>query len=173
MENFLSNQSFLGWQSCSLCLWSWWMIHQFHWKEILDSGHSWILGFKQLAQTFIDHCNKTSTGNSHIVTSLLCILWYQNDSNVVLFFVSGKWSIQVCDAKEINRKSVDKNKIDRLINPLHPNISMQILHTVPFTFLKDLKRRICLTIKSSLVVDHFLYSHDLNARFRADIVRRN
>ena len=48
-------------------------------------------------------------------SSLLCILLYQNDSNAVLFFVSGKWSIQVCDAKEINRKSVDKNKIDRLI----------------------------------------------------------
>ena len=48
------------------------------------------------------------------------------------------------------------------MNPLHPNISMHILHTVLYTFLKGLKRRICLTVKSSLVVDHFLYSHDLN-----------
>ena len=31
-------------------------------------------------------------------------------------------------------------------NPLHPNISMHILHTVLHTFLKDLKRRICLTL---------------------------
>ena len=34
------------------------------------------------------------------------------------------------------------------INPLHPNISMYILHTVLYTFPKVLTRRICLTIKS-------------------------
>ena len=49
-----------------------------------------------------------------------------------------------------------------MINPLHPNINMRILHTVLYTFLKGLKRRICLTGKSSLVVDHFSYSHALN-----------
>ena len=42
------------------------------------------------------------------------------------------------------------------------NISMHLLHTVLYTFLKGLKRRSCLTVKSSLVVDHFPYSHDLN-----------
>ena len=34
------------------------------------------------------------------------------------------------------------------INPLHPNISINILHTVLCTFSKVLKRRICSTIKS-------------------------
>ena len=48
------------------------------------------------------------------------------------------------------------------MNPLHPNISMLILRTVLNTIPKGLKRRICLTVKSSLVVDHFPYSHDLN-----------
>ena len=57
-------------------------------------------------------------------------------------------------------------------NPLHPNISMHILHTVLYTFPKVLTRRIYLTNKS-LVGDHFLYSHDLNVWFRGDIVRRN
>ena len=33
-------------------------------------------------------------------------------------------------------------------NPLHPNISIQILHTVLCTFTKVLTGRICLTIKS-------------------------
>ena len=33
-------------------------------------------------------------------------------------------------------------------NPLHPNISMHILHTVLYTFPRVLTRRICLTIKS-------------------------
>ena len=35
-------------------------------------------------------------------------------------------------------------------NPLHPNISMYILHTVLYTFPKELTRRICLTIKDFL-----------------------
>ena len=35
-----------------------------------------------------------------------------------------------------------------LINPLHPNISMHILHNVLYTFPKMLTRRIWLTIKS-------------------------
>ena len=33
-----------------------------------------------------------------------------------------------------------------LINPLHPNIRIHILHTVLYTFPKLLTRRICLTI---------------------------
>ena len=33
---------------------------------------------------------------------------------------------------------------------LHPNISMNILHTVPDTFLKVLTRRICLAIRGSI-----------------------
>ena len=48
------------------------------------------------------------------------------------------------------------------INPLHPNISMHILHTVLDTFPKELMRRICLTTKSILAGDHCPYSHDLN-----------
>ena len=34
-----------------------------------------------------------------------------------------------------------------LFNPLHPKISMHILHTVLYTFPKVLTRRICLPIK--------------------------
>ena len=36
------------------------------------------------------------------------------------------------------------------LSPIHPNINMHILHTVLYTFLKVLMRRICLTIKSFL-----------------------
>ena len=50
---------------------------------------------------------------------------------------------------------------------------MNILPAALYTFFKVLIRRICLTIKSFLNDDHFLYSHDLNVRFRGDIVRRN
>ena len=48
------------------------------------------------------------------------------------------------------------------INPLHPNISIYTLHTLLYTFPLVLTRRMYLTIKVSLVGDHFLYSHDLN-----------
>ena len=34
-----------------------------------------------------------------------------------------------------------------LVNPLHPNINMDILHTVFYTFPKVLTRRVCLSIK--------------------------
>ena len=60
-----------------------------------------------------------------------------------------------------------------IINPIHPNISMHILHTSLSAFLKVLVRRICLTIENSLVCDRFVYSHDLKVWFRSNIVRRN
>ena len=46
-----------------------------------------------------------------------------------------------------------------LFNPLPPNISMHILHTVLHTFPKRLTRRICVTVKSCFS-DHLLYSHN-------------
>ena len=58
------------------------------------------------------------------------------------------------------------------LSPLCPNISMHILHTVLYTFPKELTRRICLIIKN-LVGDHFLYSPVLDVLFNSDIVRRN
>ena len=48
------------------------------------------------------------------------------------------------------------------VNPLHPNISMYILHTVLYTSPKVLTRRIYLRIKSFFFGDHSLYSHNLN-----------
>ena len=44
----------------------------------------------------------------------------------------------------------EKKKFDMKasFNPLHPNISMHILHTVLYTFPKVLRRRICLTIRT-------------------------
>ena len=40
-------------------------------------------------------------------------------------------------------------------NPLHPNISMHILHTFLHTFLKMLTKRNCLTIKNFLSCQSF------------------
>ena len=59
------------------------------------------------------------------------------------------------------------------INPLHPKVSMLMLHTVFSAFPKVLTRRFCLTSRASVLVDHFRYSRDLNVWFRSDIVRRN
>ena len=43
---------------------------------------------------------------------------------------------------------IHQNNASQLSNPLLPNISIHILHTVLCTFTKVLTRRICLTIKS-------------------------
>ena len=59
------------------------------------------------------------------------------------------------------------------INPLHPDSSMQILHTVLNTFPYMLAGRICLTIKRFFSLPLFLYSHNLNVGLRGDIERGN
>ena len=47
--------------------------------------------------------------------------------------------------------------------PLHPNISVHVLHSVFYTLPNQLTRRICLTMKSFLsCLVNFLYSCDLN-----------
>ena len=43
------------------------------------------------------------------------------------------------------------------LNPLHPKISMYILHTPFYTFPKLLTRRICLPIKASFVGVHLFF----------------
>ena len=49
-----------------------------------------------------------------------------------------------------------------LYNPLYPNISRHILHTVLFALPRILTRRICLIINSFIdFFYHFLYFHDL------------
>ena len=57
--------------------------------------------------------------------------------------------------------AISKTNYMARINPLHPNISIHILHSLLYTFTIVLTRRICLTIKASLSGDHFLYSHGL------------
>lgn len=47
------------------------------------------------------------------------------------------------------------------LNPLHHNLSIRFLHTLFYTFLLVLTRRICLKSSASLVGDHFLISRDL------------
>ena len=63
------------------------------------------------------------------------------------------WQTQPKKCSHIHKKKT-KIKNTRIINsppnPLHPSISMQILHTVLYTFPVVLTRRICLTIKGFL-----------------------
>ena len=67
------------------------------------------------------------------------------------------WQTQPKKCSHIHKKKTKKKtkkKNTRIINsppnPLHPSISMQILHTVLYTFPVVLTRRICLTIKGFL-----------------------
>ena len=74
------------------------------------------------------------------------------------------------EKKQLSKVEIDlKDKINYpfdgnfILSLLHPMIIMHILHTVFHTFLKVLKRRICLTIRSFFLVgDHFLYFRYLN-----------
>lgn len=50
---------------------------------------------------------------------------------------------------------------DADVNPLHPLVSIHILHTVLGTYFIMPIRRICQTIKSFLVGDNFFYSCNL------------
>ena len=63
------------------------------------------------------------------------------------------WQTQPKKCSHIHKKKT-KKKNTRIINsppnPLHPSISVQILHTVLYTFPVVLTRRICLTIKGFL-----------------------
>ena len=50
-----------------------------------------------------------------------------------------------------------------VLNPLHPNISIHILHTNLFTIAEVLTKRICDKIKASKIGDHFYHSRHLYA----------
>ena len=60
---------------------------------------------------------------------------------------------------------------NNLFNPLHPNTSIHILHTVLFTFLISVTKRIWLTIRSFLnwwsssCVIFIMYCYQLKKRF--------
>ena len=60
-----------------------------------------------------------------------------------------------------------------IINPLHPNISIDILHTLPYIIALVLASRIGLTIRACLVGHHFCYSHDPSEWFSSLTVRRS
>ena len=64
-----------------------------------------------------------------------------------------------------NRCHLEHQYQGKLIIPLHPNISMNILQTVLYTFPKVLTGRICLKIKS-FFGDQFLDSRDFNVWFK-------
>ena len=59
----------------------------------------------------------------------------------------------IIDSRELEAKKYIA-KEETLIDPLHLNISMHILHTVPYIFHK-VTRRICLTIESCF--NHFYH----------------
>ena len=71
---------------------------------------------------------------------------------------TGKWIQNAHDTL----KKVVYDQIHKTWNALDQNTSMHILHTFLYISPKLLTWRICLTINSSLLDDHFLYFCDLN-----------
>ena len=76
-------------------------------------------------------CSRSSTKPTHFFISHFNLFYLPFDTILLQF------------------TTTDRENKNKKINPLHPNISMHILHTVLHTFLKVLKRRICFTVKSS------------------------
>ena len=65
------------------------------------------------------------------------------------------------------------NEVYFVSNPLLPNISMHILHTVLYLFPSvHWLGEFVSQSRASLVDDHFLHSHDLNLWLQGDIVGR-
>ena len=51
------------------------------------------------------------------------------------------------------------------VNLQHPNISLHLLHIILFTFFRCCQEEFVQLLRVSLVSNHFLYSHGLNAWF--------
>ena len=60
------------------------------------------------------------------------------------------WEVKKKKKKEFMTKQLNTSCSFFSLNPLHPNISMHILHTALYTFPKVLTGRICLPIKRFL-----------------------
>ena len=94
--------------------------------------------------------------------SLTLIFIFESKQKTFIFYRNGRQgSFSTFIPYHID--SIKKKKLvprKELLNPLHPNINMHILHTIIHTFLIILTRRICLKIKS--LVYHLLYSQGLN-----------
>ena len=88
---------------------------------------------------------------------------YSNQMKFPLFvFYNLRGAIGVSFSSSFHSSEVDLHHFVRFHEPLHPNISIHILHSLLYKFPLVPTRRIRLTIKASLGGDHFLYSHDLN-----------
>ena len=111
------------------------------------------------------------------------LLSLQKRFELIAFFMSSLSMVlgEKCQISFVNKEGNDRKKKieisliahDTSFNPLHPNISIYLLHTPLSLFLLVLTRRIHLKIKTSKVGDRFLYSLDLNEWFSCIIVRRN
>ena len=62
------------------------------------------------------------------------------------------WMIKIVKVNKLYLNSllvsIEQSVYNFFLNPLLPNISMHILHTVLYTFPEALTRRICIKIKS-------------------------
>ena len=85
-----------------------------------------------------------------VVQGYIVIHTYRGD----ISYTYGRLNLRNVHTYTKKKTKQNKNKNTRIINsppnPLHPSISMQILHTVLYTFPVVLTRRICLTIKGFL-----------------------
>ena len=84
--------------------------------------------------------------------------------------------LQVKSPTELDIESVDDGapSIEMVSITLY-TLTSESIFFIPFSinFLRCWKGEFVEKSEAALIGDHFLYSHDLNVWFRADIVRRN
>ena len=108
---------------------------------------------------FFSHLLKTFTCSSKWSVQPSQVSWLLRWNHWVFFFPFWLWDCSVdflvflihrikWNLKKTGGRMQNLQGESHQVNPLHPNISMQTLHTMLYTFPKGLTRRICLTIKS-------------------------
>ena len=81
------------------------------------------------------------------IKSLTLSVWWKKPLTCLVNFAVQEKSFALA-APQTSVGSYPANLVTKLFNPLHPKISMHILHTAFYTFPKVLERRICLPIIS-------------------------
>ena len=141
---------------------------------------------RPVKQAFFLQDKITNRTISQDICSLFACYWYSTSCGwiIVVQIVLIRWSVRLwISTHPASRKSYLTRDLYYAcvthawemvhFNPLHPHISMHILHTFLCTLLWYWQREFVKQSRASLVGDHFLYSRDLNVWFRADNVRRN
>ena len=148
--------------------------NDFYGQEDCIEIRSWLAGSWNDLNCGIDLCYVCKQTKSKLPTvcQLICKTYHILGQHILFSIL-----FSLCNEKSVVRVKVLLQACTNLtarpylkLDPLHPNISMHILHTVLYKFPKVLIGRIYLKVKSLLVGDHFLYSLPVTMIFVSGVI---